>query len=646
MAIGRIAGPLLLSNLDRQGIDLQFTTDNSPLLYLDFANFRTAINTTAIGATETLTVNGNALVGDIKLDSSTISSDVDLTFSPVGNVVLGNVSKVQVFGGNVNSVLSTYGNGVMYWQDISSVTSGHIGNLTVTNYTISSLNGITLAPTTNLQISSSTSIIGNLSASGATFSEVSSPVISGNSAAFTGTVSGTFVGNLTGNVIGSAISVSQAVTFNSSGAGGSPGTTYNGSTAQTISYNTVGAQIAGTYVTPTTLDNGTLPASFTTLVTSGNASVGNLSSGGTLTANKVIANTSQTGNIIMSASTVSSLSGTIDFSGSIISNIGYPSHPTDAATVSYVTASISSLQPNAIWQGNSIASITDTGSNGQFSVTIDGTRISSFTQTTANIANLSISSNTISSSDNIVLNPASNTGCVLTSSTTALRLPVGSTAQRPSTPESGYLRFNNSANIIEVFNGTEWISAQAQIDYQILATDGMTKTFSLNYSVLAEDIFVITNGVVQVPSVAYTTLNASITFAEAPLVSDVVIVRFVTQTLPSLATISNGLIVNPTSISVGSTPTLLDSFGVGAYRAAKYLVSVTFSDGNSQLFDILLTQNGTTDAQILVLNTPVTGSSSSTISFSATVSLGICNLLAASPSSGTLAKVQKFYISV
>lgn len=67
----------------------------------------------------------------------------------------------------------------------------------------------------------------------------------------------------TGNTTGA---VANSVTFNSSGAGAASGTTYNGSTAQTISYNTLGAQVAGTYVTsvtgtaPVVSSGGTTPA--------------------------------------------------------------------------------------------------------------------------------------------------------------------------------------------------------------------------------------------------------------------------------------------------------------------------------------------------------------------------------------------------
>jgi len=45
----------------------------------------------------------------------------------------------------------------------------------------------------------------------------------------------------TGNTTGQAASVANSVTFNNSGTGAASGTTFNGSAAQTISYNTVGA---------------------------------------------------------------------------------------------------------------------------------------------------------------------------------------------------------------------------------------------------------------------------------------------------------------------------------------------------------------------------------------------------------------------
>jgi PKD repeat protein len=121
MAIGRVAGPLLYSNLDRQGIDLQFTTDSSPLLYLDFANFRAAINANTYGKNETFTVNGNVMLSNIKVDNTTISSATDIHLSAAGNVTLGNITGLKITGGTLNYVMTTDGAGNLAWQNIGDV---------------------------------------------------------------------------------------------------------------------------------------------------------------------------------------------------------------------------------------------------------------------------------------------------------------------------------------------------------------------------------------------------------------------------------------------------------------------------------------------------------------------------------------------
>ena len=72
MAIGRVAGPMLLSELDRQGIDLNFTTNSNTLAYLDFSNFKMGINTAVL--TETLTIYGNISAGNVVVTANTIST--------------------------------------------------------------------------------------------------------------------------------------------------------------------------------------------------------------------------------------------------------------------------------------------------------------------------------------------------------------------------------------------------------------------------------------------------------------------------------------------------------------------------------------------------------------------------------------------
>ena len=123
MAISRVTGPILKADLDRQGLDLQFTTNNESLLYLDFANFRTVINGNALNATETLTVHGNLKLSNIKLDAYTISSDSDLTLSKVGNLHLGDLANVKIAGGSPDYIMTTDGAGNLIWQDLNSLSS-------------------------------------------------------------------------------------------------------------------------------------------------------------------------------------------------------------------------------------------------------------------------------------------------------------------------------------------------------------------------------------------------------------------------------------------------------------------------------------------------------------------------------------------
>jgi len=41
-------------------------------------------------------------------------------------------------------------------------------------------------------------------------------------------------------------------------------------------------------------------------------------------------------------------------------------------------------------------------------------------------------------------------------STGAVDIPVGTTAQRPSSPTSGNIRYNTTTNSLEFYNGSEW----------------------------------------------------------------------------------------------------------------------------------------------------------------------------------------------
>jgi len=103
MAIGRISGPLLKSNLLRDGNDLAFETD---LLYLDVNNRRIGVNNsspttdldvTGTTRTTTLVVDNQQDIGNLTITGNTISSTQDtISFSPSGSDPTIYHAKLQV----------------------------------------------------------------------------------------------------------------------------------------------------------------------------------------------------------------------------------------------------------------------------------------------------------------------------------------------------------------------------------------------------------------------------------------------------------------------------------------------------------------------------------------------------------------------
>jgi len=228
-------------------------------------------------------------------------------------------------------------------------------------------------------------------------------------------------------------------------------------------------------------------------------------------------------------------------------------------------------------------------------VTIDGTTISSN-------ANLSITA----SSGNLLLTPGT-TGVTQISSTTALTVPVGNTAQRPATPDQGAVRFNSSTLVLEVWDGTQWdVVGQdlAIITSQTINGDGTTVAFTLNEDTTSGGILVSINGVSQIPDVSYGVVGNIITFTEAPQVSDAVEVRFLTQiqTVTEITnTVGNSIVAVAANVSqVNITGNLLPT------------ANVIYSLGNTSLRwkDLYLAGNS-----IYLGNVIITNATGNTVSF-------------------------------
>ena len=87
MAIGRISGPMLFSNLERPGVDLAF---QSNLLYLDVNNLRVGvINSSPQYALDS---SGNVKLANVIIQGSTFTSNS-------GVMYFGSNANVSITGG-------------------------------------------------------------------------------------------------------------------------------------------------------------------------------------------------------------------------------------------------------------------------------------------------------------------------------------------------------------------------------------------------------------------------------------------------------------------------------------------------------------------------------------------------------------------
>ena len=116
MAVGRISGPLLKSNLTRNGIDLAFETN---LLYLDVNNSRLGVKTSSPqyeldvnGTTKTTNlVATTATLSDISFANNTISTNSPyLNLGTLDNVVYQNKLRIDSIDIEGNTITTNASN--------------------------------------------------------------------------------------------------------------------------------------------------------------------------------------------------------------------------------------------------------------------------------------------------------------------------------------------------------------------------------------------------------------------------------------------------------------------------------------------------------------------------------------------------------
>jgi hypothetical protein len=162
----------------------------------------------------------------------------------------------------------------------------------------------------------------------------------------------------------------------------------------------------------------------------------------------------------------------------------------------------------------------------------------------------------------------------------AILLPVGSNAQRPgaagNVDVAGMLRFNNTSNGLEYFDGADWTVAGSE--FTVIATNsfsgnGNNTPITLSSASTTAGTLVMINGVVQIPTTAYSVTGTTLTFTEAPATGDTIDARTLITTA-TVSAISSGNGFN--NFDVATTPYANVTAGTSA---ATVRVSVDGADG-------------------------------------------------------------------
>ena len=259
------------------------------------------------------------------------------------------------------------------------------------------------------------------------------------------------------------------------------------------------------------------------LTVAGNATVGNLQF-----SNNQVISVNANAHIVLNPNGV----GNIDVSSTYINNLADPAQAQDAATKAYVDSLSSSI-------GN---------------LEINDTTITSVT-----------------ASDDITIDAES--GTFIIAGTTGFVIPVGNTSQRAGSPSTGETRYNSETGALEVYDGSQW---DATGDYTTLVEnfdgDDSTVAFTLSSASTTEGVIVDINGVLQLPTTAYSVSSTTLTFTQAPASGDKVTVRFLTKTLGS----SVGSYVKTTPVLVTNLPSA-SSVGAGARAFVTDASATTFA---------------------------------------------------------------------
>jgi filamentous hemagglutinin len=236
---------------------------------------------------------------------------------------------------------------------------------------------------------------------------------------------------------------------------------------------------------------------------------------------------------------------------------------TGIAVTGNVSATTAVIAGNITVQGSNInsnaARITINSDDSDVDFAVDGDTKANVFYVDAGTGTVSIGSATQTAGAILALNDPSS-----------ILMPVGNTGQRPGTGVVGMLRFNSTNDNLEIYSTAGWEAVGVPV-FTVIADeqfngDGSTVAFTLGSEQTTASCIVSINGVVQLPTVAYSVTSTTLTFTEAPQSGDVIDVRQLTTTTTVTAISNSGgnavVAPNPTAAEVIITGDLIPSANI------------------------------------------------------------------------------------
>ena len=233
----------------------------------------------------------------------------------------------------------------------------------------------------------------------------------------------------------------------------------------------------------------------------------------------------------------------------------------------------------------------------------------------------------------------------LSGSTDAVRLPVGTSSNRP-TGATGIIRFNTTTGTYEgCADGSTFISfatagSAPTFTKESTTGDGSTTTFTGFFSSAPEsanNVFVYIDNVYQEPTENYSVSGTNITFTSAPHSAARI---FAITGADGTALVTGGVARSETSsTNFTSTATNIMTFNGATYRSAE--IFITLQDSSNTEFSVMkgtVVHNGTT-AFVTVFGITNTGDSD-LATITANYNSGTVEIKAQSTGGQTAAKVQ------